>query len=369
MMTDDMDLLREYARNHSEEAFAALVSRHIHLVYSVALRHVHDAHLAAEVTQATFIILARKAGSLSPRTILPGWLCRTARYVAVRALTVERRRQIREQEAYVQTVSNDSPESVWTQIEPLLETALAQLGKRDHDAIVLRFFQNKSLYEVGTALGASEEAAKKRVNRALEKLRKYFAKRGVVLTSVLIAGTVSANSIHAAPATLAKAVTAVAVANGAAASISTLTLIKGALKLMAWSKTKTTVAMSLFALIVGGAGIVTVADIREHKKIHQIATDLLAMHHDWASYGYHARPLPKNLAGPGNVHAWSAGILGAYVQYTYKQDGVEWIKMFHILRTDTNTTTWTLSEIVMPADTNLSQMAHTRTLTRVTGQP
>src|SRR6266849_1776862 len=102
-MNDDLNLLREFARNNSEEAFAALISRYVNLVYSVALRQVGDAHLAEEITQAVFIILARKADSLGDQTILPGWLCRTARYASANALTIQRRRQHREQEAYMQS--------------------------------------------------------------------------------------------------------------------------------------------------------------------------------------------------------------------------------------------------------------------------
>src|SRR4051812_7982261 len=114
MTTDDMPLLQEYARRNSEAAFATLVSRHINLVYSVALRQVHDAHLAEEVTQVVFIILARKAGSLSSKTILPGWLCRTARYVSANALTIQRRRERREQEACMQSALNESESDAWT---------------------------------------------------------------------------------------------------------------------------------------------------------------------------------------------------------------------------------------------------------------
>jgi RNA polymerase sigma factor (sigma-70 family) len=258
MMTDDMALLREYAQRNSEDAFAALVSRYINLVYSVALREVRDAQLAEEITQAVFIILARKAGSLGPKTILPGWLCRTVRYASANALTIQRRRQRREQEAHMQSLLNESEsdalsrrnpmEADWTQIAPLLDRAMAQLGEKDHDAIVLRFFDGRDLKTVGLALGMSEDAAKKRVSRAVEKLRKFFIKRGVASTTAIIAGVISANSVQAAPAMLAKSVTAVAMAKGAAASGSTLTLIKGALKLLAWHNAK--------AAIITGAAIV-----------------------------------------------------------------------------------------------------------------
>src|SRR5450756_541728 len=137
MISDDMPLVREYAQSNSEQAFATLVSRHVNLVYSVALCQVQDPHLAEEINQSVFIILAAKAKSLSPKTILSGWLCRTARYVSGRALRTERRRQFREQESHMQSLLNEPDSTAWNQIAPLLDEALNCLGENEHDAVVL----------------------------------------------------------------------------------------------------------------------------------------------------------------------------------------------------------------------------------------
>jgi RNA polymerase sigma factor (sigma-70 family) len=257
MMNDDMGLVREYAACRSEQAFETLVSRHIGLVHSAALRQVRNPHLAEEITQTVFIILARKAGSLNQKTILPGWLYRTTRYVSAAAMKIQRRRERHEQEAHWQAMMQQTPtDSAWEPLAPLLDDAMAQLRDTDRDAIVLRYFQNKSLREVGARLGVDEYAAQKRVGRAVEKLRFSLVKRGLVSTTAIITGAISVNSVQAAPGALAKSVTAVALAKGAAASGSTLTLIKGALKLIAWTKAKTAVVVGIAAILTTSTAII-----------------------------------------------------------------------------------------------------------------
>ena len=255
---DDIVLLREYAERGSEEAFAALVTRHVNKVYSVALRHTRNPDSAGEITQAVFVILAREASQLRRHALLSGWIYQTARLTSVTFVRSEIRRVRREQEAQMQTVLEENESADWTQIAPLLDTAMARLNESDRHAVVLRFFDGKSMAEIGATLGASEEAAKKRVGRALEKLRGFFAKHGVHSTADDLAKTISANSVQVAPIALAKSVTAVALAKGAASSTSTLALIKGALKIMAWTKTKIAIATGVVVLLTAGTATVIV---------------------------------------------------------------------------------------------------------------
>ena len=268
-----MALVQEYAQSNAEQAFATLVSRHVNLVYSVALRQVHDPNLAEEITQAVFIILTRKAKSLSPKTILSGWLCRTARYVSGRALRTERRRQFREREAHMQSTLNEPDSDAWQHIAPLLDEALNCLRQKEHDAVVLRFFEGKELKEVGAAMGTGEDAARMRVNRGVERLRKFFTKRGITLSAGMIAGAVSSYSVQASPVSLAKSVTVLAIAKGAAASGSVLTLAKGTLKMMAWMKCKRGV-VGTFGLITTTAIVLTVSGIRGSESHHSRAASL-----------------------------------------------------------------------------------------------
>jgi RNA polymerase sigma factor (sigma-70 family) len=269
---DDIALLREYADRHSEEAFSVLVARHINKVYSVALRHAGNPHQAEEITQAVFVILARKAPGLRQGTVLSGWLYHTARLAALTFIRSEIRRARREQEACMQSVSSQTESDAWTRLSPLLDTAMGKLSDKDRDAIVLRFFDGKSMKEVGAALAASEDAAKKRVNRAVEKLRWFFTKRGIVLPATVLTAAISAHSVQAAPVYLTASVATMAAAKGAAVSTSTLTLIKGALNLMAWTKAKTAViAVAAVVLATGTTTVVVKKNI--HPSVGKFTPD------------------------------------------------------------------------------------------------
>ncbi len=260
--SDDITLLKQYAGG-DESAFTALFERHVHLVYSAALRQTRNPSHAEEITQAVFILLARKAKSLSPKIVLSGWLYQAARLTTASLIKREIRRQRREQEVYMQTLT-ESDTSVWEQISPLLDDAMGRLAEKDRNAIVLHFFENKTPQEVAATLKLNEVTTRKRVSRALEKLRKFFAKRGVVLTTAVIAGAISSNSVQAAPVGVVKTISAVALAKGAVASVPTLALVKTTLLTMTM-KTKTVVATAIISTLILGGGATGIYVLLRHQ--------------------------------------------------------------------------------------------------------
>ena len=219
-MTEDSELLRCYAEEKSETAFAELVKRRVGLVYSVALRQVGgDAHLAQDVTQRVFADLARKAAALAGRPVLSGWLYRSAQFAASDVVRSERRRRVREQENPLmnETFAGVSDGAVdWDKLRPVLDEALGELGDEDRDAVALRFLEAKSFAEIGRRLAVSEEAARKRVTRALEKLHERLVRRGVTSTTAALAVALGNQVAAAVPTGLAMNITATALAGAAA---------------------------------------------------------------------------------------------------------------------------------------------------------
>ncbi|HEY1109188.1 MAG TPA: sigma-70 family RNA polymerase sigma factor [Opitutaceae bacterium] len=210
-MTSDSDpeLLRRYLAGGpaAQEAFATLVARHLDLVYSVALRTVRSPQLAEEVAQSAFVDLARRARSLSPGTPLVAWLHVVSRRTAIDTVRHDARRRARETAAaHLQDAPAMPAPPDWSAIEPLLDEAVESLPPADRAAILLRFFENKSLREIGAALGATDDAAQKRVTRALDRLRAFFLKRGLALSSTSLATTLSAHGLVSAPAALGPAI-------------------------------------------------------------------------------------------------------------------------------------------------------------------
>ena len=223
MNDTNIELLQRYAREDCEEAFAEIVQRHLPLVYSAALRQVHSAELAQEISQSVFVELARAAQKLRASTIVPAWLYQVARRTAIDVVRRETRRQAREKLAHDLTEMNANSEP-WAEIEPLLDEAMQTLDEQDRAAVLLRYFSNKSLREVGEAFGASENAAQKRISRAIEKLNEFFQNRGVRVGAAGIVLAISGNAIQAVPAGLSASIaTAAVAAKGAAITTSIAT--------------------------------------------------------------------------------------------------------------------------------------------------
>jgi RNA polymerase sigma factor (sigma-70 family) len=292
-MTPDAELLRQFAQTHSEDAFAELVRRYVNLVYSAALRQVNgDAHLAQDVAQVVFADLARKAGSLAPRESLTGWLYTSAHFTTVKMVRTETRRREREgkfmrdpiHENEVGRVTPCAPD--WEEIRPALDDAMHELKETDREAILLRYFENRPFAEVGLKLGLNENAARMRVDRALEKLRAAFLRRGVTTVAAL-APVISAHAVQIAPAGLAATLTTASLAG---VGTGTFTLLK--------IMTATQLKLGLTALAVAGAATALVV---QQQTQNRLRSDNQSLHQQVARLQAENTSLSNRLAAAGEA--------------------------------------------------------------------
>ena len=285
-------LLAEYATKGSEPAFREVVEGYINLVHATAVRLVDgDTHRAEDVVQTVFSDLARLAGTLSPEVMLGGWLHRRTCHVAASVMRSERRRQNREREAAEMNVPQDPAGASFEQIAPVLDEAINQLGAEDRAAITLRFFEGRDLRSVGEALGSNEDAAQKRVARALDKLRGLLARRGVTASAGVLASALGAQAVTAAPAGLAATVSSAALASAATGGGVGLSL----LKLMAMTKLKIAVG----AVVVAGVGTTLVL---EHQAVSRLRDENRALEQQVAQLSPQAegRLSPSAVRTPGD---------------------------------------------------------------------
>jgi RNA polymerase sigma factor (sigma-70 family) len=303
----DAWLLREYAEHGKECAFAEITARHTNLVYSAALRQVDSPDLAAEIAQQTFIGLARGAQALTQKLAedasLAGWLCRIARNLSLNLRRDEFRRHSRERQAMAQ--HDPTPETLpdWEQLRPLLDEAMADLSETDYDAIVLRYYQQQDLRSVGRALGLSDDAAQKRVSRAVEQLRESFAKRGLTLGAGGLVAVISANAVQAAPVGLAVAISAAAMLAAAtlattaavtatATASATATVTAAAAKTIALTALQKAAIATLLAAAVG-TGIYEVRQAVQRREFNQAPPQQQAVQAGPASPADPAQPMTR----------------------------------------------------------------------------
>lgn len=240
-------MLADYVSHGSETAFRELVARYINFVYSTAFRLVGgDAHLAEDVTQMVFIGLARNARSLSGEVMLGGWLHQHTFHMATKSVRAERRRQSRESEAAQMNAQHDDSGAGLREVAPLLDEAITQLGSEDRTAILLRFFEQRDFRAVGAALGSNEDAARMRVNRALEKLHSILKRRGVTLSVGALGTALTVEAVTAAPAGLAVTVAGTALASISIGGGATATL----LKLMTLTKIQTGIISAIIVVSI-----------------------------------------------------------------------------------------------------------------------
>lgn len=246
-MSEDAELLRRYAEERCEAAFAELVRRHVNLVYFAALRQMGgDPHRAQDVAQSVFIDFARKASMLAGRATLTGWLHTSTRFAAAKARRTDATWHKREQEAHTmrELLRESSSTADWEKLLPMIDDVIHELNERDREAVLLRFFEGQPFAEIGAMLKVSEDGARMRVERALDKLRTMLARRGVSSTSAALA-VVFANQVGATvPVGLAASITGAALSGVAGSEAGAAAVL-----IAFMTATKTTVTLGVVAAL------------------------------------------------------------------------------------------------------------------------
>ncbi len=293
----DAQLLRDYAERGHEAAFREIVTRHTDLVYSAALRQLESADLAADVAQSVFVDLARKAkpvcDRLSADASLVGWLHRSTRFAALTRLRDDRRRAAHERLAMEQLLTNSESTPAWEHVRPLLDEALDGLDDADREALLLRYFKNHDLRTVGQALGVSDDAAQKRVSRAVERLRDFFAKRGVTVGASGLTVLISANAVQAAPVGLTATIATGAAMTGTTLAPAATATVTKALAMTAMQKTLVTATVAVLA----GAGIY------EARQAAQLRDQVQAFQQQQVSQGQQVEELTRERDEAANALA------------------------------------------------------------------
>ena len=313
----DAQLLREYAEGSTEAAFTELVNRYTNLVYSAAARQVESPDLAAEVAQSVFVSLAQKARSLSPRLAgdasLAGWLCRSARNLALNLRRNEFRRHTRERQAMEELDSNAETAPDWERLRPVLDEAMSELNEADYDALVMRFYNNQDLRSIGQSLGVADDAAQKRVSRALDKLRAGLSRRGISATAAALSAVLSANAVQSAPAGLAVTISAAATLAGTAVQTSTAI---AATKIIAMTTLQKAIIGVAFAAVVG-------TGVHEARQAAWLRGEVQTLQQQAGAAGRTGRATPGRERGTFQQDRPGAGIAGVVRSAVNRADEIK----------------------------------------------
>ncbi len=295
MPSDDAELIDRYLRHDDHAAFGQLVERHLPLVYHVALRRLHgDAHAAEDASQLVFSALAKKARTLRNRATLVGWLHLATHHATAQLMRSEMRRRRREQESQIADSSPNEAPLPWENLAPVIDEILTGLNEQDREAVLLRYFEQKSFAEVGAIQAVSTDAARMRVDRALEKMQPLLAKRGIVSTASAIGLALGSTSALAVPSGLTVTISQAAIAASQVASTSAVTAL-----FMSASKLK----FAALGLILTG-GVVTIA--LQHRHNLQLREELDQSRRDEAAASSRVKSLEGQM-GQSSSHPSPTG--------------------------------------------------------------